>query len=212
MSGDDLADEEVVLRVLHGQQELYAVLVRRYQEVLFHHAFGMVGSSDAAADLVQDAFVRGYACLQTCQDPARFGGWLFRILRNLCLDDLKNRWRRVVRLDDSAEPLRSAHDPEDDLTRAEIRREVIAALAAIPESQREAFLLKHVDGRSYDEMSQLLGVSVSALKMRVLRAREALQALLTATGEGSERCDRGAGPIVFALDGSGTHNEEECDA
>jgi RNA polymerase sigma-70 factor (ECF subfamily) len=68
--------------------------------------------------------------------------------------------------------------PDDDLDRSETRREIDRALSQLPDEQREAFVLKHVEGRSYPEMSDLLGVSVPALKMRVHRAREELQALL----------------------------------
>ena len=76
-------------------------------------------------------------------------------------------------------------DPAGDLDRAEVARAVTAALGTLPEAQREAFLLKHVEGRSYEEMAEMLGGSVSALKMRVLRAREALQAALSPSGRGT---------------------------
>lgn len=173
------SDAEVVARVLAGDQEHYALLVRRYQEMLYRHALGMVGDPDAAADLVQDSLVKGYTSLSRCQDPARFGAWVFRILRNRCLDYLKDRRRGNQSLEDEASFAVASDDPDLDLDRAEARRAVTTALEALPEAQREAFLLKHVDGRSYEEMEEMLGASVSALKMRVKRAREALQALLS---------------------------------
>jgi RNA polymerase sigma-70 factor (ECF subfamily) len=176
-------DAAVVERVLTGDREAYATLVRRYQEVLYRHALGMVGEPDAAADLVQDSLVKGYTSLAQCNDPARFGAWIFRILRNRCLDYLKNRRRQTVPLEEDAAPAPSRDDPEQDLHRSELRRTVTGALETLPEAQREAFLLKHVDGRSYEEMSEMLGASVSALKMRVMRAREALQALLSPSQE-----------------------------
>ena len=179
--GSDLSDAEVVSRVLAGDRDLYAVLVGRYQDVLYRHAVGMVSSPDAAADLVQDSFVKGYTSLEHCQDPARFGAWVFRILRNRCLDYLKDRRRQSVPLEEGAAHVPSRDDPEADLERSESRAAVTAALSAIPEAQREAFLLKHVDGLSYEEMAERLGGSVSALKMRVMRAREALQHLLSAS-------------------------------
>ena len=181
--GAELSDAELVERVLRGDQELYAQLVGRYQEVLYRHALGMVGSPDAAADLVQDSFVKGYTSLDRCQDPGRFGAWVFRILRNRTLDYLKDRRRKNVPLDEGAAQVPSRDDPASDLERAELGREVSSALRSLPEAQREAFLLKHVDGRSYEEMAEMLGGSVSALKMRVMRAREALQAMLSPSGE-----------------------------
>ena len=181
--GAELSDAELVERVLRGDQELYAQLVGRYQDVLYRHALGMVGSPDAAADLVQDSFVKGYTSLSRCQDPGRFGAWVFRILRNRALDYLKDRRRKNVPLDEGTAQLPSRDDPATDLERAEMGRAVTDALGALPAAQREAFLLKHVDGRSYEEMAEMLGGSVSALKMRVMRAREALQAVLSPTQE-----------------------------
>jgi RNA polymerase sigma-70 factor, ECF subfamily len=181
--GAELSDAEIVARVLRGDRELYAQLVARYQAVLYRHALGMVASPDAAADLVQDSFVKGYASLDRCHDPARFGAWVFRILRNRALDYLKDRRRKNVSLDQGAAQLPSRDDPAAELERAEMGRAVAEALGSLPAAQREAFLLKHVEGRSYEEMAEMLGGSVSALKMRVMRAREALQAVLSPTHE-----------------------------
>lgn len=182
----ELTDAEVVRRVLAGDAELYALLVERHQAVLYRHAVGMVGSPDAAADLVQESLVKGYTSLESCQDPARFGAWVFRILRNRSLDYLKDRRRKNLSLEEGAQDVPSLDDPAGDLDRAELARSVSAALGALPAPQREAFLLKHVEGHSYEEMAEMLGGSVSALKMRVMRAREALQAMLSPTEHGSE--------------------------
>ena len=171
-------DAEDVRRVLRGDAARYEVLVRRYQEPLYRHAFGMVGDADVAADLVQDSLVKAYTRLATC-DPDRFAAWLFRILRNRCKDYLKSRRRRDVPLlaeGPHAAPL--SDDPGVTLERTELGQVVADALACIPEAQREAFLLKHVEGRSYEEMAEMLDTGISALKMRVMRAREALQELL----------------------------------
>jgi len=164
--------------VLRGDTAHYEVLVRRYQEALYRHAFGMVADGDVAADLVQDSLVKAYARLGTC-DPDRFAAWLFRILRNRCKDHLKSRRRRdIPLLDDGPLAAPSRDDPSRALEREEAGTALARALARIPESQREAFLLKHVEGRSYEEMAELLDTGISALKMRVMRARDALRELL----------------------------------
>ena len=164
--------------MLRGEAAHYEVLVRRYQETMYRHAYGMVGDADVAADLVQDSLVKAYTRLSTC-DPDRFAAWLFRILRNRCKDYLKSRRRRdVPLLDDGPHAAPSRDDPLRTLERTEAGVVVAEALARIPAAQREAFLLKHVEGRSYEEMAELLDAGVSALKMRVMRAREALQELL----------------------------------
>lgn len=171
------SDGEVVSRVLSGDRESYRILVQRHQDALFAHAVRMTGRGDVAGDLVQESLVKAYTSLDRCRNPDQFGGWAFRILANRCKDYLKNIRRRSVDLEDVA-PLAGEADPEEDLERSELRRRLDAALAQLPPDQREAFVLKHEEGRSYEEMSQLLGVSTGALKMRVHRAREALMELL----------------------------------
>lgn len=177
-SPGELTDGQVVGQVLAGDREAYALLVRRHQAALYRHALGMVGSADVAADLTQDSLIKAYTRLTACNEPERFGAWVYRILRNRCLDYLKNRRLDTVPLaDDTAFALES-DDPEASLEESELREAVLRALDTLPAAQREAFLLKHVEDRSYDEMAELLDSSVSALKMRVMRAREALQLIL----------------------------------
>lgn len=172
------ADGELVALVLGGDLQSYTALVARYQGGLYRLALGMVGSEDAAADLVQECLIAVYRRLASCRDPARFGPWVFTILRNRCLDHLRSQRRRTLPLLENTAYASESDDPELRLERAELNRAVSAALRALPASQREAFILKHVEGRSYEEMAEILEVSVSALKMRVMRARESLQSQL----------------------------------
>jgi RNA polymerase sigma-70 factor, ECF subfamily len=176
----EVPDAELVARVLAGEREEYAELVRRYQEPLYRHALGMLGSPDAAADVTQESLIRAYTRLRSCHEPDRFGPWTFRILRNRCLDYLKDRRRNTVSIEDESILGASETDAAVSLEQEELREAVFKALDQLPPAQKEAFLLKHVEDLSYDEMTELLGASVSALKMRVKRAREALQDLLTA--------------------------------
>ena len=173
-------DTEVIARVLAGEKQQFEHLVRRYQSALYRHAVAIVLDHDVAADMVQDAFVRAYVNLRQCRDHSRFRAWLFQTLRNRCLDYLKDASRRNVRLEDAAEPLLDDADgPGAQAARNELRTRVRRALAQLPPALRETFVLHYVDGMPYDRMAELLDVSVSALKMRALRAREALTAVIT---------------------------------
>lgn len=171
-------DGEVVARVLNGDREAFRILVRRHQDDYFAHALRMTGQGDVAADVVQAALIKAFTSLDRCQNPDRFGAWGFRIVSNACKDYLKNVRRRNVGLD-AVEPPAGGSDPGQELERSELRSRLDAALAELPADQREAFVLKHEEGRSYEEMAELLEVSVGALKMRVHRAREALVELLS---------------------------------
>lgn len=173
------SDAAVVARVQAGDRDAYRLLVRRYQDLLYRHALRLTRDADVAADLAQGAFVKAYTELRRCREPDRFGAWIFRIVSNACKDHLKSRRRRDVTLEDGhAAEARGTADPELELERTETAAALATALARLPEAMRQAFVLKHVEGRSYEDMALLLGLSVPALKMRVHRAREALKAML----------------------------------
>ena len=168
-------DHAVVARILAGDREAFRLLVRRYQDMLFRHALRMTREHDVAADLVQASFVKAYTNIAHCRDPERFGAWLYRILANACKDHLKSKRRRDVSLEDQTNLADARVTPAGDLERSELRTVLDAAIAKLPDSLREAFVLKHVEGRSYEEIAEIMDTSVPALKMRVHRAREALK-------------------------------------
>jgi RNA polymerase sigma-70 factor, ECF subfamily len=172
---DQHSDRDVVDRVIAGDRDAYRLLVRRYQDMLFRHAVRMTSDRDVAADLVQASFVKAYSNIARCRDPDRFGAWVYRILSNACKDHLKSKRRKDVSIEDQTQLTDTAENPAADLERTQLRKMLNKAVAELPESLREAFILKHVEGRSYEEMAEMLGTSVPALKMRVHRARETLK-------------------------------------
>ena len=172
MSELSLTDGEVVRRDLDGETHLFEVLVRRYRTEFGRYATALVGDTDQAADAMQEAFIRAYRSLASCRDPGRVKAWFFRILTNQCHDQ-RAKLRREVSLDGQDAAARDRADAGVD--RAELRSAIDGALAQLTPEQREAFVLRHVDGKSYEEMAALLGTGVDALKMRVYRARDSLR-------------------------------------
>jgi RNA polymerase sigma-70 factor (ECF subfamily) len=177
---DSEADDALVARVLAGEREIFSSLVRRHQAELYRYARNLRIDHDAACDLVQDAFVIAYTRLAQCTDPARFRFWLFRILRNRCLDWLRDIRRRSVALEDVTLVARGT--PNDSASGSELRQTLDRCMDELTPDLREAFLMKHHEGRSYQEMAELADASVSAMKMRVHRAREALRDALIEAG------------------------------
>ena len=169
----EISDALLVAQVLNGDQSGFEILVRRHQAALFRRARWMGLDADTAADMVQDSLIKAYKNLWSCREPDRFGFWVGQILRNRCLDFLKSAARRSVPL-----PLflpANHGNPELEAQRRTLGSRLTTALASLPEEQREAFLMKHAEGLSYDEMAALAHASVSAMKMRVHRAIEALR-------------------------------------
>lgn len=171
------SDGAVVRQVLAGDVEAYRILVERYRSQFGRYAVSLLGDADLAADAVQEAFIRAYDSLATCREPDRFGSWFFRILTNQCHTARGRRPRG-----EAVEPdtLESRDRADAAVERSELSRQLASALARLTPEQREAFVLKFVDGRTYEEMADLLGTGVDALKMRVHRAREALREMMGA--------------------------------
>ena len=167
------SDVEVVARVLGGEREAFGLLMRRYEPGLLRYAARMLGSRDVAADAVAEGFVRAYRHLASCRDPARLRTWLYRIVANRCKSHLARRPTADVSLDE-APPVADPRDNEAAVERAEQLALVERALMTLSLEKREAFVLKHVDGMSYEEMAAATGERIPTLKMRVHRAREAL--------------------------------------
>lgn len=167
-----LADAALVRLVLDGRQEAFAELVRRHQDSLYRYACSLGVAPDAAQDLMQDAFVRAYQKLSQCRDPNRFRSWLLGILRNLVLDYGRDL-RQTVSLEHVPESGLAASPPQ-----LELRHALGTALDRLPPLLREAFLLRHHQGYPYEEIAAITGARVSAVKMRVHRAREQLQQAL----------------------------------
>ena len=173
-------DADLVRRVLAGDAAAYGGLVAHYRDRLARYAMRMLGDRGDAEEAVQDAFVRAYRSLPRCDDPRRFGPWLFGILVNRCRTAYARRARRerVLVHDDGAAGAAAVAPAAE---RLEWEAEIAWALARLDPLYREAFLLRHVEELSYEEMAALTGAGVSALKMRVLRACDRLRALLKET-------------------------------
>lgn len=172
-----LRDAELVGRVLAGDAGAYAGLVARYRDRLGRYATRMLGDRADAEEAVQDAFLRAYRSLARCDDPERFGPWLFGILVNRCRTAYARRARRErVLVRDEPAAREAAAEPE--AGRLEWEQEIRWALGRLDPLQREAFLLRHVEELSYEEIATATGAGVSALKMRVKRACDRLRALL----------------------------------
>jgi RNA polymerase sigma-70 factor (ECF subfamily) len=139
----------------------------------------MLGSRVDADDALQSAFMRAFRNLRSCREPERFGGWLYQIVINECKTYATRQRRREMRFTPAAGVIERAVAPgTEPETDSDIGGHIEQALGMLPPEQREAFLLKYVEELTYDEMSEMTGVSVPALKMRVKRACDGLRGML----------------------------------
>ena len=155
----------------------FAALVDMYYARCLRFALHMLANRSDAEEAVQDTFVRLYRALPTYREQDSFEPWLFRILGNRCRSAGARERRHADFLEYGDVPERATaalHDGE-----IAWREEIELALRALPVEQREAFLMRHVEGMSYEDMAVATGAGLSALKMRVKRACDALRVRLT---------------------------------
>jgi RNA polymerase sigma-70 factor (ECF subfamily) len=199
-------DNRLVARVVAGDREAFRILVERHQDRVFGVLLRCVRNRDTAEDLAQEAFVRAYAALPGFRERSSFGTWLIQIALNLVRDARRKQGRRpvVVSLDDLRQ--RTGQDvdrpdprpsPDEQLDRRspDPASRLEAALGRLPEDYRTAFVLKHVEGLSYREISGITGVSVGALKVRTHRARARLRDLCREEPSGGRDHGRPAGSL-----------------
>jgi RNA polymerase sigma-70 factor, ECF subfamily len=172
----EMSDNACVTAALAGDNAAFATLVDRHAPACLRYARRMLGSREDAEDATQEAIVRAHRALARYDGRTSFRTWLMSILVNRCRTALVQRRHRALRvvLDEAALDRAAAAEGSDLALRDAIER----ALARLETAQREAFLLKHVEQLTYEEMAEATGVGVSALKMRVQRACDRLQILL----------------------------------
>lgn len=171
----DLSDAELVERVRGGDVESYRFLVDRHYPDCLRYAARMLGNDADAEEAVQDSFERAYRFLNRYDGNRRFKGWLFGILLNRCRTAGASR-RRHDRVLMSIEDLHGSDTPHTH--QQDFDFDLQRALMGMEPAQRETVLLKYADDWTYEEIAAVTGTRVSALKMRVLRARAQLVKLL----------------------------------
>ena len=175
-------DAELIQRVLDGDDAAFSTLVKKHQKPVHALAWRKTGDFHIAEEITQDTFLKAYQNLSTLKEPQKFAGWLYVIATNYC-----KMWRRKKRLStqsledtNSAELEKAAYSgyviAENERTTAEAQREVVKKLLAkLQESDRIVVTLYYLGGMTYEEISEFLGVSVSAIKNRLYRARQRLK-------------------------------------
>jgi RNA polymerase sigma-70 factor (ECF subfamily) len=172
-------DGVLTLAAAGGDHEAFRALVDRHYDAALRYAVRMLGNQADAEDAVQETFLRAYRSLSTYREEGRFRAWVFKILVNRCRTQADGRHRRDAVLQSAEQLPPSSLPAREPAPSAPFRRDAIRrAVEALPVTLREAFLLKYVEEWTYEEMTELTGANVSALKMRVARARETLRSEL----------------------------------
>jgi len=171
-----IEDEQLVRETLKGNQASFQLLVERYQDRVFALARHYTRNAVEVEDLVQDTFLKAYSRLATFQGQSSFFTWLYRIAVNTILDGMKRRGRSPVRTVEDPEMLATPgptriSGPSANMEREEIARITHAVLAEMPEIFRTVLVMREFDDLSYQEMADVLEISIGTVESRLFRAR-----------------------------------------
>lgn len=191
------SDEELMTRYAHsGDLEAFSTLVTRHERPLYNFILRSCRREDLAQELLQDTFMRVIQSAARYQQSARFTTWIYTIARNLCIDHARKHARRTEisldqplynsddttnapsRLDSLADT--NARSASTNHERAEFRNHLLAALDALPEEQREVFIMREISGLRFQDIAEITGCPLPTTKSRMRYALEALRLHLAA--------------------------------
>ena len=182
-------DSAIVAAFLAGEERAFSELVDRYQTRLLNFIYRTIGDRDRAEDLVQEVFIRVYRHLHRFDRSKKFSTWVYTIASNLAKNELRNRSRNPLVLfqamrggsEDEDRPIEfeDATSRPDDLYRKRHLRELIEeTVSKLPEHHRQVFVLRELEGKSYDEIADITACNLGTVKSRLNRARTAFAAII----------------------------------
>lgn len=170
-----------------GDRTAFGEIVKQYQKKAYAIAYGFVGNREDALELAQEAFARAYRAMGRFDTDMPFYPWLYRIIKNTCLNHIKKRNRRGETslqwlMESGFDPETPGNHPDRDASLRELRGAVGLALSELSEDHREIITLRHIHERSYAEIAKCLDVPIGTVMSRLHAARRALQQRLTEHG------------------------------
>ena len=178
----ELSDPEVVQASLDGDTRAFGELVHRYDQRLLNFVYRTIGDRERAQDLIQETFVRVYRHLHRFDQSKKFSTWIYTIASNLAKNELRNRSRNPLVLfqtlkknwDADHRPLEwedTQYKPDDLFRKRHLRSKVEEAVSQLPEHHRVVFVLREMEGKTYEEIADITGCNLGTVKSRLNRAR-----------------------------------------
>jgi len=186
-----LTDQEVVLQARAGQDAAYRELIRRYERPVFALLFRMVRDRELAEDLAQETFIKALNAIESYRPEFKFSSWIFKIANNAAIDHLRRRELDTLSLDGSPhaetpEAMQATalqiggrqESPLDAVEARELGGMIEEAIGRLRPEYRSCILLRHVEGRAYEEIAEILNLPLGTVKTYIHRARNELRLAL----------------------------------
>ena len=184
-----LEDAELVASFLGGEERAFQEIVERYQTRLLNFIYRTIGDRERGEDLVQEVFIRVYRHMARFDRSKKFSTWIYTIASNLAKNELRNRSRNPLVLfqtikgnwDDEDRPLQfedTTARPDDMYRKRHLRELVEETVAKLPEHHRQVFVLRELEGKSYEEIAEITDCNLGTVKSRLNRARTAFASII----------------------------------
>lgn len=168
-------EQQLILQAQKGSHEAFRALVERYMKQAYNVAYGFVNDHDDANDIAQESFVRVFQSIGSFRGDARFGTWLYRIVANVSLNRMKQKKRKMVHEETNNEIMMQAGHNLFTVQDADIQMHVERALHQLPTLQRAVVILRHIDGLSTRQASEILKCSEGTIKTHLYRGLKKLR-------------------------------------
>lgn len=207
---ETISDDEIITSVLHGEKEMYAVIVRRYNQSLYRVGMSILNDDTEVEDAMQTAYINAYENLGKFEFKAKFSTWLTRILINECLLRLRKSGKFISMNDEKMENvIRQNSPPETPVAKVmnnELKTILNDAIRKLPEMYRTVFVMREIENMNVAETQQCLNISESNVKVRLNRAKAILRDLLSANYSKEDilhfhlnRCDRMTDAVMRSI-------------
>lgn len=196
----DLKEKELIRRAKQGDMLAFEELILKHEKIVYNVALRMMNHSEDAKDISQDVFLKAYKNLANFDERSAFSTWLYRITHNTCIDEMRKRkGKHSYSLEEEMESEEGSMQrqiadegdtPEESLLREEEKGEILQALDTLSGEHKAAIILRDVKGLSYDEIAEILELSMGTVKSRISRARNQLKAEILKMREQNDKSVR----------------------
>ena len=182
------SENRLIERAKNGELEAFEALIIDYEQLVYNIVYRLMGNSEDTYDLSQETFIKVYTKINQFDGTSKFSTWLYRIATNTCLDELRRRrGKETFSLDQRIEGEEGSMHPEQEDKSENIENKIVEkekaqiiqkALSEVNEKNREVLVLRDIQQLSYDEIAEILKISLGTVKSRIARGRQQVKKIL----------------------------------
>lgn len=196
----DHREKDLIAKAKQGDMQAFEALILKHEKIVYNVALRMMDHSEDAKDISQEVFLKAYRNIKNFDERAAFSTWLYRITYNTCIDEMRKRkGKQSYSLEEEMENEEGSmqrqiadegETPEESILREEQKSEIIQALESLSAEHKAAIILRDIKGLSYEEIAEILDLSLGTVKSRISRARNQLKSEILKSRERNTKSNR----------------------